>query len=578
MKPSRLAGWTGAAALLLSAAAVTAQTSAGGTTPPTQQTAGSSRSAGGATRAAATAAVVTHAAISEADLRHRLFLIADDSMGGRPTGSRGHVMVTEYIAAEMKRLGLEPAGDDGTYFQNVPFVRRTVAAGSSLEVGGRPLERNVDYIPFDAQGPTRSFMEGAQVIYGGIINDTTTHITAEQAAGKVVVLRSPFSGIIIGRGLPGSRWADAAALIVVVPDAAQRFFPQIASGGPVRTKPAPAFTQPQPLIVIESVAARLFSAPWDANLQPGTTGATMRGRIAFHGEPVIARNVVAVLPGRSPALRGQYVAIGAHSDHDPVRPVGVDHDSLRTFNAIARRMTVSKGSRLTGAERAAIVVNMDSLRRIAPARRDSILNGADDDGSGTVALMEIAEAMAHSATKPHRSTLFIWHVAEELGLLGAEYYTDNPTVPRDSIVAALNVDMIGRGGVGEEIGGGPDYLQLIGWRRLSNELGDLVDAANAKQPLPFRFDLSYDAEGHPEQYYCRSDHYMYARYAIPVVFFTTGSHGDYHQVTDEPQYIGYTKLRAVTNLIHDVAKQVGDLPHRVAVDGPRPDPTGQCRQ
>jgi hypothetical protein len=559
LNASAVAGRTGLAAVLLG-------TACAGTQPvPATQPA-----------PAAMASALTAPAITEADLRHRLFLIADDSMGGRPTGSPGHVKVTDYIAAEMRRLGLRPAGDNGTYFQNVPFVRRGVAVGSGLSADAHALRIGVDFMPLDAQGPTRPF-DGAQFIYGGIVNDTTRQITREQAAGKVVVLRSPFSGIIIARGMPGSRWADAAAVITVAPDATQRFFSQIGSG-PVRKRETPAFTQPQPLVVLESAAAHFFGRPWSDDIPLGTVGVAARGTVAYDEEPLVARNVVAMLPGSDAALRGQYVAIGAHSDHDPTRTTGVDHDSLRTYNAIARRMTVEKGSRLTQAERQGIVVNMDSLRRISPARRDSILNGADDDGSGTVALIEIAEAMATSSQQPRRSVLFVWHVAEELGLLGAEYYTDNPTVPRDSIVAALNVDMIGRGGVGEEAAGGPDYLQLIGWRRLSSELGDIIESVNRRQPLPFTFDLTFDAPGHPEQYYCRSDHYMYARYGIPVAFFTTGSHGDYHQVTDEPQYIDYAKLRAVTNLIHDVAAHTANLGHRVAVDGPKPDPKGQCRQ
>jgi hypothetical protein len=145
-------------------------------------------------------------------------------------------------------------------------------------------------------------------------------------------------------------------------------------------------------------------------------------------------------------------------------------------------------------------------------------------------------------------------------------------------VVQLNNDMIGRGGPGEEPGGGPDYIQLIGWRRLSNELGDIIEATNKAQPLPFKFDLQYDATGHPEQFYCRSDHYEYARYGIPIAFFSTGGHGDYHQVTDEPQYIDYTKLKNVSQLVHDIGLRVANLDHRVVVDGPKPDPKGQCRQ
>jgi len=154
---------------------------------------------------------------------------------------------------------------------------------------------------------------------------------------------------------------------------------------------------------------------------------------------------------------------------------------------------------------AQIRVNMDSIRRIHPTpRRDSIFNGADDDGSGSMGVLEIARAFATARTKPKRSMLFVWHAGEELGLFGSEWYTDHPTVTRDSIVANLNFDMIGRGGPGEEPGGGPNYAQLIGSRRLSTQLGDLVEQVSREKGYGWAFDYQYDVAGHPEQYYCRS--------------------------------------------------------------------------
>jgi Zn-dependent M28 family amino/carboxypeptidase len=211
-------------------------------------------------------------------------------------------------------------------------------------------------------------------------------------------------------------------------------------------------------------------------------------------------------------------------------------------------------------------------------RRDSINNGADDDGSGSVALLEIAEALARGPTRPRRSVLFVWHTAEEKGLQGARWFVDHATVPRDSIVAQLNMDMIGRGTAVDLRGGGPTYLQLVGSRRLSTELGDLVERVNREQPRPFTFDYSFDAPGHPENIYCRSDHAHYARYGVPVVFFHTGLHGDYHQVSDEAQYIDYPHFAAVTTFIGDVTLRVAGLDRRPVVDKPRPDPNAPCRQ
>ncbi len=189
--------------------------------------------------------------------------------------------------------------------------------------------------------------------------------------------------------------------------------------------------------------------------------------------------------------------------------------------------------------------------------------------------------------KPKRSLLFVWHVGEEAGLYGSEWYTDHPTVPRDSIVAQLNMDMIGRGAAADNTGitkegqryhGNPNYVQLVGSRRLSTELGDLAESVNKGEKRPLSFDYSMDANGHPQNIYCRSDHYEYARYGIPIIFFTTGGHADYHQVTDEPQYIDYDRMARVAQYVADLATKVGNLDHRPVVDKTRPDPHGQCVQ
>jgi Zn-dependent M28 family amino/carboxypeptidase len=242
------------------------------------------------------------------------------------------------------------------------------------------------------------------------------------------------------------------------------------------------------------------------------------------------------------------------------------------------RGMVAGAPALTAEQRASVRVDVDSLRRVRPARRDSVNNGADDDGSGSMALLEMAEAMVSASAKPRRSVLFVWHTGEELGLLGAQWYTDHPTVPRDSIVAQINIDMIGRGTARDTKGGGPNYVGLVGSRRLSTQLGDLAETVNRERRTPLTFDYALDANGHPENIYCRSDHYMYARYGIPIVFFFTGLHEDYHQVTDEPQYLDYPHFTSITQYLHDLTVRVANLDRRPVVDQPKPDPTGACRQ
>jgi Zn-dependent M28 family amino/carboxypeptidase len=269
----------------------------------------------------------------------------------------------------------------------------------------------------------------------------------------------------------------------------------------------------------------------------------------------------------------------------------VAFDSMYVLNHLFRPQGADdEETPLTAEQQAQVNAVLAQVRAAtggASARRDSIYNGADDDASGSMAVLEIAEYLASRPERPKRSVLFVWHVGEELGLFGSQWYTDHPTVPRDSIVAQLNIDMIGRGGAedvtgvtldGTRIRGGEGYLQLIGSRRLSTQLGDWAELENREGRHGLRFDYSLDANGHPQNIYCRSDHYMYARYGIPVIFFTTGGHADYHQVTDEPQFVDYPHFAQVTTYIAGLTRRVANAAMRPVVDRPVPGPNAPCRQ
>ena len=527
----------------------------------------------------------TSAEMSERDLMSRLYVYADDSLQGREAGSAGHRKATSYIAAELKKLGLTPAGGNGTYFQDVPFVARRLRTSATLSARNRLFNAYADFVALPFRGAHPRALDGVVAVYGGVYGDSMQTITASQAAGKVVVIDAPDG---IGRITPTSLFADAAAVAII---GASMLTPsQVALGRTpsLTLKPtAGAPSVPIVLTVTRLMAETMLGAPL-AGMRPGTIGTEqIHGNLEYDESAAPTRNVVAVLRGADPVLRGEYVAIGAHSDHIGLRAAGpVDHDSLHHYNAqrfvaldnpTGRTLTVDE--RVARSARiAAIRVNVDSLHRARRARRDSINNGADDDGSGTVAVLEIAEAFAKGNAKPKRSILFVWHTGEEKGLLGSRYFTDNPTVPRDSIVAQINIDMIGRGAMTDLPAGSARYLQIVGSRRLSTELGDLVETLNRAERIPFTFDYAYDANGHPDNIYCRSDHYNYARYGIPVVFLTTGLHGDYHQVTDEAQYIDYPHLARVTQFAFGLVHHVADLDHRPVVDKPTPDPAGVCRQ
>ncbi len=522
----------------------------------------------------------TRAAITAEDLKTRVYGFTDDSMRGRAAGTRDNVRGAELIARELRRLGLRPAGEKGTFFQDVPLIRRTLSPSAHVTAGGTRFVAWKDFFPRDQGLQTRD-IDNAEVVYGGTWADTASLIAREAAAGKLVVLTlgrdSAGQPVQPNRNNITNRFVGAAGIAVVSVEESSPDELALYRTPGLALPPTPGgAARPAYLYVNRPLAAALLGAPVES-ARPGATGPRVRGSLLFTNVPASARNVVAVLPGSNPALRGQYVAVGSHNDHLPPSTRSFDHDSLRVFNRFVRPEGADSPAGEANAEQAAgIRAALDSLRRIRPARRDSVYNGADDDGSGSMAMLEIAEALARAPKRPERSTLFIWHTAEEVGLLGAQWYTDHPTVPLDSIVANLNIDMLGRGGPLD--GRAPGYLQLIGSRRLSTELGDIVDATNLAQRTPFTIDYSYDADGHPDNSYCRSDHYMYARYGVPVTFFSTGGHRDYHQVTDEAQYLNYEHFARATQLIHDVLVRVANLDHRVVVDKPKPDPNVPCRQ
>ncbi len=531
----------------------------------------------------------TQPAITAADLRQRLYLIADDSLMGRETGSAGAFKASAYVAAEFRRLGLEPAGDGGTYFQTVPFWVVAMDPQSRLVTsGGSTLQLGIDFLPVSFAVPPK-VLEHTAIVYAGSVADTASLVPSAGITGKFVILDVPagFDRRAIGPLL--GRYRDAATVgIVALDQLGGEQIARIREGRPVSdTSRNPRAI---PLVWLSRRAATAVLGSDPATATPGATAVnTISGQFDFSRKPVEwpARNVVGILRGRDPALRREYVSLSAHHDHVGFDRSPVDHDSLRAFNRVVRPMGADSPMRsTTDAEQASIRTILDSLRAVRGPRPDSIRNGADDDGSGTVAILEIAEAFARASgnQRPRRSILFISHTGEEAGLLGSRWYSDHPTVPIDSIVGEIDQDMIGRGTASDFPRGGtgagsPTYLEVIGAKRISREFGDMLEAANAKQPVPFVFDYTYDAPGHPLQYYCRADHYSYARYGIPSVAFSRGEHLDYHQVTDEAQYISYPDLARVAQMVHDGALAVANAPERPKRDVPKPvDPHAACRQ
>ncbi len=537
----------------------------------------------------------TSSDITTDDARSRIFLVADDSMQGRRAGTIGNFMMTSYIEREVSRFGLEAGGENGSFFQVVPMVGRSVdSAATTMAISGRSLTLFTDFAllrPNTTQRYGTSLPQATyETVYGGRAGDSTASLPPGAVAGKLVILDAPLdsagnpTAVLTSPGaISVSRFPTAAGIAIAALD----FSSPTASAGlrgrtnGVADRPGAA-PRPMAFIVSIEVGREIFGAPL-SGISAGTNGKAVAASARFIDEPVAAeaRNVVAILRGSDPALRGQYVAIGAHSDHVGFNNRPVDHDSLRSYYRVMRpEGAQTRGVQPrppTAAQWARIRASLDSLRRLRPPRLDSISNGADDDGSGSVALLEIAESLS-SGKRPRRSIIFVWHTAEEGGLLGSAYFTDYPTVPRDSIVAQFNMDMVGRGTATDITGGGPKYLQLVGSRRLSTDLGDVVDSVNAARSEKFDIDYSWDAPGHPMSRYCRSDHFMYARKGIPITYISRGYHSEYHVVTDEPQYINYEGLARVARFVRDAAVAVANRNDRVRVDKLVPNPLLPCRQ
>ncbi len=574
----------------------------------------------------------TVAEITANDLRTRLYGFSDDSMLGRRIGDESNFRGTAYIAREFKRLGLKPAGEDGGYFQNLPYgFIGFDSTASKLAVAGASLARRSDWIPM-APSPingigTSADLNNVPTVFAGRWGDTTVVLDAAMIRGKIAVFTAapvtvrPAPVLARCDSLP-DRFGAAAAVIAAdaAAAAARAGGPGAAgaggggggggrggaAGGLTRDGRAmaagaagvlviglddmPAATvaagfamrgamQPSAPIATTGVggatisraaAAKLFGKSAD-QLSVGDAGAAVTAsfRQAWTMSSTPARNVIAVLPGTDPARAAEYVLVSAHNDHVGVNAAAVDHDSLRAVNTVTRRQGANDPAcRPSDEQQHRIDSLIARARKIRAPRRDSIMNGADDDGSGTVVMLEIAEKFAHE--KPARSIIFVSHEGEESGLLGSAWFANHPTIPLKSIVAAHNMDMVGKGRAEQVKFGGPASIQMLGRRRLSREFGDIIDSVNATRAEVMAIDNSWDVTANPMNRFCRSDQVNYVLKDVPVTYFSLGYAQDYHQPTDEPQYIEYEHAARVGRFIHDVMLAIANRKDRPAIAGNDP--------
>ncbi len=452
--------------------------------------------------------------------------------------NEGRDRAAGFLAREAALAGLTPAGDSGGWFQTLHLFARRLSPESRILVGDSVLIPVRDFKVFPVGRGQPRPIAGAYTVYGGIVGDSSTQIGAQDAAGRVVVLGVPpdMTAQQVYRNVSyssDSRFGKAIAVVIASLDflePAQRAI--TTSVGQVNPASQPATAVPSSILVTRKSASLMLGTEIGA-ATVGMLGKTLGGVLVVNERDNPTRNVVGVLRGSDARLSSTYVALGAHSDH--------------------------------------LGLSVTPPPTAASAHRDSIYNGADDDGSGSVALIEVAHIVA-SGRRPARSILFVWHTAEEDGLLGSKWFVEHPSVPLDSILAQLNLDMVGRGSAADVKGGGPRFLQVLGSTKRSPELWSTISQVNAQTGLRFDID-TIDANG----VYCRSDHWNYARFGIPIAFLTTGTHADYHALTDEAQKIDYDKLAAVTRLTVDIVEALANRHDRLPLIGPAPDPRTFCR-
>lgn len=505
--------------------------------------------------------------ISASQLRNYLTFIASDEMEGRDTPSRGLDTTAKFLAMNLANWGFKPAGDNGSFFQHIELRRnRADSEQTKVELNGRVLTAGTDYLPAGGSGNVNG-----QLVFAGngwfIKSKEIDAYKGVDPAGKIAVIfgtpnQSPRGVARADFGKAGedymapTEYARSKGVVglIYVPDFQylanwQRTRQRLMERGSTvvaKFQTQTTTSSPLPSIVIspevaqslfageKQTASNIFSASYGNSL-PGSfvmneaKKATMN--VASNTETVSTQNVVAVWEGSDPTLKAEYVALGAHYDH------------------------VGSGC--------------------PPVGNDKICNGADDDGSGTTALLGMAEALAKAPTRPKRSVLFVWHCGEEKGLWGSRYFTEYPTVPLNQIVAQLNIDMIGRSKKEGDTNPrnseltGPNAVYVIGSTMMSTELGQLVNEVN-KSFLNLTFDTRYDDPNDPNHFFSRSDHFNYARKGIPIIFFFDGVHEDYHRAGDTADKIDYDKMEKVTRTVYMTAWEVANRPARLKVDKPLP--------
>ncbi len=466
--------------------------------------------------------------ITNDNLKDNLSILASDALEGRETGTRGQKMAAAFIKKHFQDMGLS-GPVDGDYFQDVPLY--TLKPGETfLKVGNEKFTNLKDILYYGRGGKAEPVTVPA--VFAG--SGSQEILDALDLSGKAVVIAlEKEQGFREQAAL--ARQRNARTVIFFYKER-QSLDELISQYNRSSYGSRPSLTRPQVdeaqgfFIVPAEVAAKIFNespskliAAAKETVVKKVIGKFKEGKVTWQAElkteVLMSENVLGYLEGTD--KKDELVVITAHYDH------------------IGKR---SSGS------------------------GDLINNGADDDGSGTVGVMEIARAFVEAKAAghgPRRSILFMLVTAEEKGLLGSDYYTRNPIFPLEKTVVNLNIDMVGRRDPQHK--DSAPYVYVIGSDKLSSELHALSESIN-KSNLKLIFDYTYNDQNHPDRLYYRSDHWNFAKNNIPIIFYFDGIHEDYHRPSDEVDKIEFDLLRQRIQTVFLTAWEIANRENRIRAD------------
>lgn len=478
--------------------------------------------------------------ITSAELKEMLYKYASDEFEGRNTGEKGQKMAAEYLKSQYVNMGIPSPLSGNDYFQKVPLEKQGVAE-AELSVDGKAFNSFEHHIVLALSENMNVGINSIVFVGHGIDDDNFSNYKDIDVKGKIVLAKAgepkDENGNYVTSGkTEDTKWTNGRQSLASKREAAKNngadgliymdnglfaryapFYQRQASAGVAGRLSLKSNEKGTMFMMINEDLGKAIHANILEDDTPKMLNTNIKLAAENKSEDIMSENVVAFIKGSEKP--DEIIVLSAHLDHEGIKD-------------------------------------------------GQVYNGADDDGSGTVAVVEIAEAfkMALDAGHaPKRSILFLHVTGEEKGLLGSKYYTDmEPLFPLENTVANLNIDMIGRVDPKRKEGD-RNYVYLIGSDKLSSDLHNLSEEINTKY-MNIELDYTFNDENDPNRYYYRSDHYNFAKNNVPVIFYFNGTHDDYHQPSDTPDKIEYDLLENRTRLVFHTAWELANRDKRIVVD------------